>query len=151
MKQPRNQAEMEWVLRDEEHRYERDCPDSFLCQWERRMVTCDFAEKTCEFAFQTTPLLGNPNNVVHGGMTACMLDNVMGVLVRCYSKDGHISPTIDLSVSYLVPISLGVEARVRARIIRVGRSLAFCEAEVFEAERPERIAAVAKATFSVML
>lgn len=149
MKRSTDQTMMEQALLDEERRYERDCPDSFLCRWERKLVSCDFAEQTCEYAFLTTPLLENPNHVVHGGMTACMLDNVMGVLVRCYSRDDHTSPTIDLSVSYLRPVPMGVEVRVRAGIVRVGGSLAFAEAKVYEAERPECILATAKATFSV--
>lgn len=147
MKRPKTQAEMQQVLLEEESRYERDCPESFLCMWDRRPVSCDFVKKQCEYAFRTVPMMGNPNGVLHGGMTACMLDNVMGVLVRCFSEDDRTSPTVDLTVHYILPIRMDTEVRVRARIVRSGANLAFAEAEVFEADTPERIAATASGTF----
>jgi uncharacterized protein (TIGR00369 family) len=66
--------------------------------------------------------LGGAPGVVHGGIQATLLDEVM--CVTAYAKAGTRVVTGELSVRYLRPAPTGRGLRVRARIAgRKGRSL----------------------------
>lgn len=67
---------------------------------------------------------------VHGGLTATMADLAAGFAAVTLVPDGAGVVTADLKISYLNP---GVGARLRAIgwVLKAGRRLHFCEAEVW--------------------
>jgi len=67
---------------------------------------------------------------VHGGLTATMADLAAGFAAVTLVPDGVGVVTADLKISYLNP---GVGARLRAVgwVLKAGRRLHFCEAEVW--------------------
>ncbi|WP_436792315.1 thioesterase family protein [Aliiglaciecola lipolytica] len=88
-------------------------------------------------------LMGNPiHKILHGGVTAAILDTVGGVMAILYSiKDfGDISldefqgsfsnvGTIDMRVDYLRP-GKGKEFIATAKVIRKGKKVAVCRMEL---------------------
>ena len=76
----------------------------------------------------------NPNGVVHGGVLTTLLDEATGhaiVTIRgleVMSEAPHV--TLDMSVSFLSGARLGDELVCEARTLRIGRAVAFAEAEV---------------------
>ena len=81
---------------------------------------------------------------VHGGVIATLADVVAGfAAVSLVPKDYHVV-TVELKVSYLHPAT---ETRLRAVgwVLKPGRKLHFCEAEVY-AEGTDEPLLVAKAT-----
>lgn len=76
----------------------------------------------------------NPNGVVHGGVITTLMDEATGhVIVTIRGMEAMAETphaTIDMSVSFLSGARVGDELVCEARTLRVGRSVAFAEAEV---------------------
>jgi len=76
----------------------------------------------------------NPNGVVHGGVITTLMDEATGhaiVTIRGLEKMAEAPhATIDMSVSFLSGARVGDELVCEARTLRVGRAVAFAEAEV---------------------
>lgn len=63
----------------------------------------------------------NPAQVLHGGMAATMMDDVVGASVWICTGRYHAS--VNLSVDYLAPARVGETLTARARLVRRGRRL----------------------------
>ncbi len=76
----------------------------------------------------------NPNGAVHGGVLTMLLDEGTGHAIvtlrglEVMAETPHV--TLDMSVSFLSGARLGDELVCEARTLRLGRSVAFAEAEV---------------------
>ena len=76
----------------------------------------------------------NPNGVVHGGVLTTLMDEATGhaiVTIRgleAMAETPHA--TIDMSVSFLSGAGVGDELICEATTLRLGRAVAFAEAEV---------------------
>lgn len=76
------------------------------------------------------PHHGNHLGMVHGGAICTLLDVAMGTVARTHA--GRSVITLDMQVAFLAPgrgVLIG-----EGRVLRAGRSLVFCEAEVREEE-----------------
>ena len=125
----------------------RELPDAIQNMAVPRFVACDFEEKTLELAFEIQPWMRNPANILHGGLTAMMLDTTMGTLSRCYVRGEGITPTITMEVSYLLPIPIGSTLHVRAHASHTGRAANNLTAEAWVASTPGKLAATASGAF----
>ncbi len=72
------------------------------------------------------PEHGNNLGIAHGGLICTLLDVAMGTAAR--SKVMRPVMTLDMQVSFLAP-GRGV-LLAEGRVLRAGRSVVFCEAEV---------------------
>lgn len=76
----------------------------------------------------------NPNGVVHGGVLTTLMDEACGWAVLSVRGIAAMveapHATVDMNVSFLSGARPGDEIVIEARILRVGRSVAFAEAEV---------------------
>ena len=75
----------------------------------------------------------NPNGVMHGGVMTSLMDEAVGGVIA-YARGLDVmraSPhaTVDMNVSFLSAARAGDELIVEARPIKVGRSVAFAEAD----------------------
>ena len=84
------------------------------------------------------PKHGNNLGIAHGGLICTLLDIAMGTAAR--SKVMRPVMTLDMQASFLAP-GRGV-LLAEGRVLRAGRSVVFCEAEV----RDEAGALVARAS-----
>jgi uncharacterized protein (TIGR00369 family) len=82
------------------------------------------------------PFHGNNMGIVHGGAICTLLDVAMGTVARTHV--GRPVMTLDMQVQFLAP-GQGVLVG-EGRIVRAGRSLLFCEAEVRAEETGELVA-----------
>jgi len=75
----------------------------------------------------------NPLGVIHGGMTATLLDSAMGCAVHSCLEAGDRYTTLEIKVNYIKPMTLET-GRVRgiANIIHIGRTTALAEARVVD-------------------
>lgn len=100
------------------------------------------------FASHTNPSMANPLGIVHGGVTASLVDTCMGV--TCAAQCGHApTPTVTMTINYARPVPLDTEIRVRTRTVRVGRTTGQLSAEVFPADSPEEILATATGVYAI--
>ena len=100
------------------------------------------------YACRTDAAMANPMGIVHGGVTASLVDTCMGV--TCAAQcGGAATPTITMTVNYALPVPLDAEIRVRTRTIRVGTASGQLSAEVFLAGRPEEILVAATGVYAI--
>ena len=77
------------------------------------------------------PELMNSFHVTHGGVIMTLLDVAMAMSARVSSRHKGGAITVDMSMSFLRPVSGRVTAR--GRVLHSGRSLYFCEGEAQDA------------------
>ncbi len=90
----------------------------------------------------------NPAGVIHGGITATLLDSVLTLAVTTRLARGTFCTTIDLNVHYVRPL-LPSGARVRAEgtALHIGTTVATAEARLHD----ERDRLIAHATTSLAI
>lgn len=77
--------------------------------------------------------LRQPSGVLHGGVTAALIDTAMAFAVRTRLAHEEHTATIDLTIHYLRPLVEGV-ATCTARVVRAGKRIFTVSAEVHNAE-----------------
>ena len=95
----------------------------------------------------------NPNGVLHGGILATLMDEATGGVVasvrglEVMAQAPHA--TVEMNVSFLAGARPGDELIVEAHTLRVGRSVAFAEAEVRRRGKGDLIAK-GRFTFAIL-
>ena len=86
----------------------------------------------------------NPNGVMHGGVVATVMDSAAAVAVgrmrgeRTRRNNPHA--TVEMNVSLISAARPGDELVVEGRVLKLGRSVAFCESEARRRSDGELIA-----------
>lgn len=96
-------------------------------------VKADPGAGTVEIAFHPDATMLNPLGMVQGGFVAAMLDDTMGPALIAMTDGKMIPSSIDLNISFIRPVKPG-RVIARGRVIRLGKSVAFLEAELFDTE-----------------
>jgi uncharacterized protein (TIGR00369 family) len=73
--------------------------------------------------------LKQPSGVLHGGVTATLIDTAMAFAVRTHLADHEFTATIDLTVHFLRPHTAGA-ATCTAKVVRAGKRIFTVSAEV---------------------
>lgn len=73
--------------------------------------------------------LSQPSGVLHGGVTATLIDTAMAFAVRTHLEDHEFTATIDLTVHYLRPHSSGTII-CTAKVVRAGKRIFTLSADV---------------------
>lgn len=110
------------------------------------MEVDDASHGAVTLGWQAQPRHLNLQGLVHGGVLATLLDTAMGLAVRSAIEPGRRHVTVEMGVHYLRPAHPG-RLRAHGRVVRVGRELAFAEADVVDPQ--DRVLARATGTFSV--
>jgi uncharacterized protein (TIGR00369 family) len=94
-----------------------------------------------EIPFVATVNAANAHSTVHGGNIAWLADTATSAHLSAFiGTRNHVTST--LTVSFLRPVPIGVPCVITSRVVRVGRAVAFLEADVFST-RLEGASAVA--------
>lgn len=83
--------------------------------------------------FDVSPSFANPTGAVQGGFICAMLDEAMSTCVIIASNVTMTAPTLEMKTSFMKRLMPG-KAYVDARILRLGKSAAFMEAECLDAD-----------------
>jgi uncharacterized protein (TIGR00369 family) len=112
------------------------------------MVLCDIEPGyiTAELDVQT--FHRQQVGFLHGGVSATICDIVAGFAAFSLVPDDTHVVTGELKISYLEP-GRGSKVRATGKVIRPGRTLSFCEAEV-EVYQEDRWVLIAKATTTMV-
>lgn len=73
--------------------------------------------------------LRQPHGLLHGGVTATLIDTAMAFAVITVLGENEVASTVDLTVHYLRPHTEGAFSST-AKIVRSGKRLIFVSAEV---------------------
>ncbi len=114
---------------------------SKLLGWTLRKI--DPRAGTIEIGFTADARFLNPAGTVQGGFLAAMLDDTQGPALFAMTEGRVYAPTIDFSVSFVKAARPG-RFVCRGRVVNLGRTIAFTEAELFD----EAGELVARGTFS---
>ena len=99
-----------------------------------RIVAVSQAEKSVEVEFEAKPeLLLNPMKQVQGGYLCAMLDECMSVACMVASGMTHVAPTAEMKTTFFRPAAPG-KLKGIGRVAKWGRTLAFTEGELYDAE-----------------
>lgn len=98
-----------------------------------RLADLNQDEQWVKMEFDVSPSFANPTGAVQGGFIAAMLDEAMSTAVIIASNVTMTAPTLEMKTSYLKRLMPG-KASVVARIVRLGKTAAFLEADCFDAE-----------------
>ncbi len=99
---------------------------------------------TATVGLRITNKLKQNNAVVHGGAIASLIDTATALAIMSTLSANETTTTVDLTVSYLRPLSQGTAAAT-AKIIKSGRRLVVASAEV--TDNAGRIIATALTTY----
>ncbi len=99
-----------------------------------RLLSVSQAERRVEVAFDArAELLANPMKQVQGGYLCAMLDECMSVACMVASGMTCVAPTAEMKTSFFRPTVPG-PLRGVGRVVRWGKTIAFTEGELFDAE-----------------
>ena len=99
-----------------------------------RIVAVNQAEKSVEVEFEARPeLLLNPMKQVQGGYLCAMLDECMSVACMVASGMTHVAPTAEMKTTFFRPAAPG-KLKGIGRVAKWGRTIAFTEGELYDAE-----------------
>jgi len=96
-----------------------------------KLIAVEEGSLTVEFIVREE--MTNPGKILHGGITASMLDDVMGMTVFSLGRESFYS-TINLSIDYLLPAKVGDIIYVKSRVIRPGKTVINMECEARNSE-----------------
>lgn len=113
------------------------------------LVEEDGPDGSLLFACHTDPSMSNPLGIVHGGVTASLLDTCMGVTCAAQCGGRAATPTVTMTVNYVRPVPLDAELRVRTRTVRIGRTTGQLSAEVFPPDSPDQVLAAATGVYAI--
>ena len=99
-----------------------------------RMLSVSQERKEVEVAFDArADLLSNPMKQVQGGYLCAMLDECMSVACMVASGMTAVAPTVEMKTSFFRPAGFGALKGV-GRVVRWGKTIAFTEGELYDAE-----------------
>jgi uncharacterized protein (TIGR00369 family) len=99
-----------------------------------RMVAADQKAGSVSMEFDVgAPFSHTGGLTIQGGYIATMLDATMAMAVVGLSRFTRSAPTLELKVSYFLPAKPG-RFLSTARLVRMGRSVTFTEADLLDAE-----------------
>ncbi len=86
-----------------------------------------------EVSIPITPVTHNSLQIVHGGVTATLVDTAMGTLANMVLPDGFGAVTTNLNVHYLAP-GLGERLTAHATIVHQGSKTLVVDGKVVSSE-----------------
>lgn|SRR5215472_16973313 len=91
--------------------------------------------------------LRNSAGVLHGGVTATLADAAVGIAITSHFRGGRQATTVELKINYFLPIKTG-KVKARARLLRIGSTLAVGRVDLFDHQR--RLAGAALVTYKLL-
>lgn len=79
--------------------------------------------------FVVRPEMTNPMNILHGGTSAMIMDETIGVAVHSLNNE-HFFTSINLAVDFLAPAQEGERIIAVAEIIRLGKTVINAECRI---------------------
>jgi uncharacterized protein (TIGR00369 family) len=111
-----------------------------------KLVAQDGERGWVRIEFEARPEFVNPAGFIQGGFLAAMLDDTMGPAALVKSQGKWFTASIDMNVSFLAPARPG-KLFAEGRVVQLGKSIGYLEAELFDAEGK----LIARATSSARL
>jgi uncharacterized protein (TIGR00369 family) len=116
-----------------------EAPSQLMEMMKMEAVKCNASELSMTMRFPIQEWQLNASRVLHGGITATILDMAMGVLAHTL-VGMRSTPTVNLNVQYLAPGKEGDCLRVEVSADKVGHSLVYLMGRAFSEKTGKEIA-----------
>ncbi|MFD1735689.1 PaaI family thioesterase [Bacillus salitolerans] len=90
----------------------------------------DEKEQQLVMTIPNSYIIQNALNIVHGGITATLLDSAMGTLVHKILPEDMAAVTSEMKINYVAP-GVGEDIKCVASIIHRGKKTFVCEGKVY--------------------
>jgi len=98
-----------------------------------RVLDIDPEKGTARVGYTATEQFCNPLGVIQGGFLTAMVDEAMAVACVAMANFSIFIPTLELKVSFLRAGYPG-ELEAEGQVVRMGKSVAFLEGSLFDAD-----------------
>lgn len=82
----------------------------------------------------------NPAGTLHGGVTAAIMDDLIGATAYSLNEEGYFHPTINLSVDYFATARAGDSILVETQVAKRGRQIVNMLCEVWNNDKTRILA-----------
>ncbi|WP_226665877.1 PaaI family thioesterase [Metabacillus litoralis] len=90
----------------------------------------EYKDDLFSITIPNTPIIQNALNIVHGGITATLLDSAMGGLVHHILPPDKAAVTTEIKINYVAP-GVGKELTCKANLIHKGNKTIVTEGKVY--------------------
>ena len=98
----------------------------------QEILEIDSAAGLVKMKFQPVAACRNPMGNIQGGIMVAMLDDAAAFAAIIKSGKRIGIPTIELKTSFFAPAKFGVPLFATGRCLKLGKSVAFMEADLFD-------------------
>jgi uncharacterized protein (TIGR00369 family) len=91
------------------------------------LIAFDETEGWAEAAFCLPAQATNPGGTAQGGFVTAALDEIMSVAGSIVQDGPAMAPTLQLTVSFIRPVPVGVRLLGRGEVVRKGRQAIFTQ------------------------
>ncbi|MDN4523547.1 PaaI family thioesterase [Fictibacillus fluitans] len=104
-------------------------------------------ENAVEITIPVTPFLNNTIGIVHGGLTATLMDTAMGTAANLSLPENAAAVTSEMKINYTSP-GTGKYLRCVAQVLHHGKNVIVTEAKVYGDQ--EQLISISTGTFFII-
>ncbi len=108
-----------------------DAAPPFTRWLDGRLKECSAGQMAMEVLCR--PEMGNPAGLLHGGVQAAIMDELIGMTILTLGEKGF-ALSIDLHVNFLGKVEIGEKIIARARIVRSGKRVSHAVCEIMDSK-----------------
>ncbi len=93
----------------------------------------DAQEGTLTVDYLVREEMTNPIGILHGGMTAAIMDDLIGATIIALGRDDFYT-TIDLAIDFFASARMGEIVTAKTRLVKAGKRVIHAECELLNTE-----------------
>jgi len=97
------------------------------------------AEGSLEFSYVVREEMTNPMKIIHGGVTAAIIDDALGAAVFSLGNT-HLYTTVNLAVDYFSTAREGDTIIAKTSVVKKGNKIINAQCEVWNADKTRMVA-----------
>ncbi|MFD2872042.1 PaaI family thioesterase [Mucilaginibacter ximonensis] len=97
------------------------------------------ADGALTFEFTVNPVMTNPAGTLHGGITAAIMDDMIGATIITSGRQ-HLYTTVNNAIDYFAPAKPGDVVTGRTTIIKAGREIINVQFELWNLAKKRLLA-----------
>ena len=104
-----------------------------------QVLECDVERGEYLLQCSTADWMRNIMGILHGGISATIMDHAMGVVANSVRVGKSRGPTVQLQLSYHRPLPVGENVTVRVQVLSTTRTMTHMTAQAFSAADPDKL------------
>lgn len=144
----RGQEDMERVFSGYFANMQNKGAGSFGAMLNTRLAHCDYKSRSIILRMELKDWMANPYGILHGGISAAVLDMAMGILCG-YFSGGVMTPTVSMEVNYVKPGVIGGQLMIQADLTGCGATLCHAAAKAWMEDTPDRTVCTAAGVYYI--